>query len=60
MNDRPDNTKETSRSEGRSRIRDILADKFRKIKEKEITCPFCREVVKGIAAFGRHLKGHCT
>jgi hypothetical protein len=31
-----------------------------KAKHGEFTCPFCREVLKGLSAFGSHLKSHCT
>ncbi|GBE41014.1 MAG TPA: hypothetical protein ENH45_02460 [Nitrospirae bacterium] len=59
MNNRPENIKETSKPEGRGKIRDIISDKVEKLKQRDYTCPFCREVIKGISAFGRHLKDHC-
>ena len=60
MNSLSDKSKGSSKSNGPSNIKNIIADKVEKIKYKDYTCPFCREVMNGIAAFGRHLKGHCT
>ncbi|RJQ52524.1 MAG: hypothetical protein C4526_08015 [Nitrospiraceae bacterium] len=38
----------------------FLKKQAQKIKEHQFTCPFCREALHGISAFGRHLKKHCT
>ena len=57
MNNRSDMSKGTSKAKGLS---NSIAQKVEKLKQRDYTCPFCREVIKGIAAFGRHLKGHCT
>ena len=57
MNNRSDMSKGTSKAKGLS---NTIAQKVEKLKHRDYTCPFCREVIKGIAAFGRHLKGHCT
>lgn len=60
MNNRSENIKETSITNDQIKNTGFFANKLEKLKEKDLTCPFCREVIKGIAAFGRHLKGHCT
>ncbi len=60
MNNRSDKSKSTSGSNVLVNIKSIILNLFVKMKEKDYTCPFCREVIKGMAAFGRHLKGHCT
>ena len=57
MNNSPDNSKETSKPKG---LGNIFTEKVEKLKQRDYTCPFCKEVLKGISEFGRHLKGHCT
>jgi hypothetical protein len=42
------------------KIRDIWEKCSDKAKNGSFTCPFCREVLKGLSAFGSHLKSHCT
>ena len=43
-----------------SKIRSIWERCTDKAKHGEFSCPFCREVFKGLSAFGSHLKSHCT
>lgn len=31
-----------------------------RLRQRNFTCPLCREVFKGISSFGAHLKSHCT
>ncbi|MBC8412574.1 hypothetical protein H8E50_02730 [bacterium] len=60
MNKNSEHTKETCVVTGQGKDTGYFANKIEKIKQKDYTCPLCREVIKGIAEFGRHLKGHCT
>jgi hypothetical protein len=60
VNNCSESNKEISRSSDRIKNTGFFANKLERLKEKDYTCPFCREVLNGIAAFGRHLKGHCT
>jgi hypothetical protein len=60
MNNRSDKSRRTSGSNTLANIKGIIVNLIEKMKEKDYTCPFCREVIKGMTAFGRHLKGHCT
>jgi len=43
-----------------SKIRGIWEKCTDKAKHGEFSCPFCREVFKGLSALGSHLKSHCT
>jgi hypothetical protein len=43
-----------------SKIRSIWQKCADKAKHGEFSCPFCREVFKGISTLGSHLKSHCT
>ena len=57
MNNISDKPKEASKPKG---IINTIGSKIEKLKNRDYTCPFCREVLKGISAFGRHLRDHCT
>jgi len=46
--------------QGISKIRGVWEKCAEKAKHGEFSCPFCREVLKGLSAFGSHLKSHCT
>jgi hypothetical protein len=57
--------KETHEQAGASEKRILSAGTFfekqmDKLRQRNFTCPFCREVFKGISSFGAHLKSHCT
>jgi len=43
-----------------SKIKGIWEKYADKAKHGEFSCPFCREVFKGLSALGSHLKSHCT
>lgn len=60
MNNRPDKNNNTCNINGSGGIWNAISSKMGRLNDKDFTCPFCREVIKGISAFGRHLKGHCT
>jgi len=60
VNNRSESSKEISKSNDRIKNMGFFANKIEKLKEKDFTCPFCREVINGMSAFGRHLKDHCT
>lgn len=44
----------------RSKIKDLLNRQINKIKQGSFTCPICKDAFTGLAAFGTHLKNHCT
>jgi len=50
----------TSKKEMGPKLKIFFKKKADKLKHTQLTCPFCREVLQGISAFGSHLKKHCT
>ncbi len=46
--------------QGISKIKGIWEKCTDKAKHGEFSCPFCKEVFKGLSALGSHLKSHCT
>jgi hypothetical protein len=42
-----------------ARIKDALSRKFQNLRKNTYTCPFCKEICTGLAAFGAHLRDHC-
>jgi len=53
-------TDQSSTGQDASKIRNIWEKCADKAKHGEFSCPFCREVFKGLSALGSHLKSHCT
>jgi hypothetical protein len=60
MKELEETTDQSNRGQGASKIKQIWEICADKAKHGEFRCPFCREVFKGLSAFGSHLKSHCT
>jgi len=54
------NTTSSQQAYGKSKLKIFLQKQSDRIKQGPFTCPFCREILNGISAFGSHLKKHCT
>jgi len=50
----------TCNIKNKSKIRELWSKQVNKIKHGSYTCPLCKEAFPGLAAFGTHLKDHCT
>ncbi|MBI5408844.1 MAG: hypothetical protein HZA14_05710 [Nitrospirae bacterium] len=42
------------------RLKGFIEKQTRKLKLRQFTCPFCKEILYGLSNYGTHLKKHCT
>jgi hypothetical protein len=52
--------RETGENKSRKGLTGFLENKFIWMREKDFTCPVCREVLHGISSFAGHIRDHCT
>jgi hypothetical protein len=52
--------REPRENESKKGLTGFLENKFTWMRERDFTCPLCKEVLRGISGFAIHIKDHCT